>query len=302
MTTSPSVAQTVHSSLSEQDLSLLQGVNILLEGPAGSGKTWCLGTLVDAFPQLEVFYIALESGMESLFAYWQDRGKEIPPNLHWHQLQLATPGGFGQLEKTANLIAQGTQSSLTKIVDFDRHKNNPYARFLSVMNNFDDQRTGEKFGAVDTWGPNRCIIWDALTGLGNFVMAMQVGLKPVRDKPDYGVVQDQLERVIRYTCDGCKCHFIMLAHIERETDEVLGGSKIMTSAPGQKLSPKLPSMFSDTILTERRGTEWTWSTANPSADLKTRNLPVAEKINPDLAQIFRKWHSRGGRFSATVKT
>lgn len=202
---------------------------------------------------------------------------------------------------TAALIAGSTYEALCKIQDFTRAQNNPFERLLRVMNDFEDQRTGQKFGPVDSWGPDRAVVLDGTTGLSNFVMAMQVGIKPVRAKPDYGVVQEQMERFIRYCCDGCKCHFILIAHVEREMDDVLGGVKLMPSVPGQKLSPKLPSMFSDTILTVRNGTEWMWDTANPLADLKTRNLPVSQKIQPTFVQILEKWRSRGGRFSSSVK-
>lgn len=283
--------------------SLLAGVNVLLEGPPGSGKTYALGTLVSSFPSLECFYIGLESGIESLFAYWEDRKVAPPSNLHWHMLNLLPSGGggFGKMADTANQIANSTYAALCKIQDMTRGQNNPYERFLRVMNSFDDQRTGKNFGPVDSWGPDRCIILDALTGLGNFIMAMQVGIKPVRDKPDYGVVQEQMERFLRYTCDACKCHFVLLAHIDREVDEVMGGTKITTSAPGQKLGPKLPSLFSDTILTQRQGKVWDWSTAYPMADLKSRNLPVADKISPDFKAIIDKWQARGGKFTPTVK-
>lgn len=282
------------------EASLLPGVNVLLEGPAGTGKTYSIGSLVDT--GAEVFYIALEAGIESLLAYWTDRGKPVPANLHWHVLQLAQKGGFAAMATTAGVIASSTYASLCKIQDFTRAQNNPFERLLRMMNDFEDQHTGQKFGAVDSWGPDRAVVIDGATGLGNFVMVMQVGIKPVRDKPDYGVVQEQMERFIRYCCDGCKCHFILIAHVEREIDEVLGGIKLMPSAPGQKLSPKLPSMFSDTILTVRNGTEWLWDTANPAADLKTRNLPVSQKIQPHFKQIIDKWRSRGGRFSSTVKS
>ena len=40
----------------------LPGVNVLLMGPAGTGKTHSLGTLVEA--GIEVFYLGLESGLE----------------------------------------------------------------------------------------------------------------------------------------------------------------------------------------------------------------------------------------------
>ena len=48
--------------------SSLPGFNCMLMGPAGSGKTHAIGTLVDA--GVEVFYLALEPGLESLLGYW----------------------------------------------------------------------------------------------------------------------------------------------------------------------------------------------------------------------------------------
>ena len=281
--------------------SLLPGVNILLEGPAGTGKTYQIGSLVET--GVEVFFLGLEAGIESLVGYFSDppRSCEPPPNLHWHTLQLAMPGGFGKMAENAKLIANSTYAALCKVQDFTRAQNNPFERMLSVMNNFRDQRTGKEYGPVDSWGPDRCIVIDGLTGLGDFAMAMQVGMRPVKDKPDYMVSQDTISRFIKYCCDGCKCHFVLIAHIEREVDEAQGGSKIYPSAPGQKLGPKLPSMFSDTILTVRRGAEWSWSTGDPMADLKTRNLSVSEKIEPGFAQIISKWKSRGGRLSPNVR-
>ena len=62
----------------------LPGVNVLLMGPSGTGKTHSIGTLVDL--GIDVFYLALEAGMESLLGYWTDRGKEVPANLHWHKV------------------------------------------------------------------------------------------------------------------------------------------------------------------------------------------------------------------------
>jgi hypothetical protein len=274
-------------------------VNVLLEGPAGTGKTYCIGTLVDT--GVDVFYLNLGTGLESLLGYWTDRGAKPPDNLHWHSLELAQKGGFGAMALNAQVIAGSTLSALCKIQDMNRAANNPFEQLLKVMNSFQDQRTGINYGAVDGWGPDRAIVIDGTTELGNFVMAMQVGNKPVRDKPDYGIVQEQMERFIRYCCDGCKCHFVLIAHVERETDDVLGGLKLMTSAPGQKLAPKIPSMFSDTILTVRVKDKWNWDTGSPLADLKTRNLPVSQNIDPNFKLIIEKWQSRGGRFSSKVK-
>ncbi len=95
-------------------------------------------------------------------------------------------------------------------------------------------------------------------------------------------------------CDNCKCHFVLIAHVERETDAVLGGVKIMVSALGSKLAPKIPPMFSDVILTVREGSKWMWDTGSALADVKTRNLVVGQGLPADFRPIIEKWKSRGG--------
>jgi hypothetical protein len=130
---------------------------------------------------------------------------------------------------------------------------------------------------------------------------MVVGKKPVKSQADWGIAQDCVEKLLRMLTDGCKCHFVLISHVEREVDTVQGGTKITVSSLGRALPPKIPPMFSDVILAARQGTTWSWSTANALCDLKTRNLPYAEGLKPDFAQIISKWKSRGGRFSPVVK-
>jgi hypothetical protein len=119
-----------------------------------------------------------------------------------------------------------------------------------------------------------------------------VGGKAVRNQSDWGIAQDQVEKLVRMLCDNCPCHFVLLAHVERETDLVLGGVKLMVSTLGKALAPKLPAMFSDVILTERSGDKWSWNTASTMADVKTRNLPIASGIDPTFKTIFDKWKNR----------
>lgn len=286
------------TTVSQLEPSLLAGVNVLLEGPTGTGKTHAIGTLVDS--GVEVFFQALESGLESLIGYYTDRGKPIPSNLHWNTLSTIS-GGFAALAKSAKEIGDLTQDSLYKIQDFERGKRNHFHKLLMQLADFHDERTGQKFGPVDSWGPDRALVMDGLTGLGLFAMSLVVGQKPVRSQTDWGIAQDQVEKLLRQLCDGCKCHFVLLSHVEREVDAVMGGVKVTVSSLGKALPPKIPPMFSDVILTSRQGTNWTWSTANALCDLKTRNLPVAENIKPDFDQIIQKWKSRGGKFSPIVQ-
>lgn len=272
----------------------LPGFNVLLMGPAGTGKTYDIGSLVDADPNLEVFFLALEPGYESLYGYWKDRGKPVPPNLHVHRLAPAK-ASFKELIDSAKLINTMSLDALAKMADPNKSKYNQFVQLLEVLNDFPDDRTGKKFGAVDTWGPNRCLVTDGMTGIGQCAMSLVIGGKPVRSQSDWGIAQDQVEKILRMLTIGCRCHFVLISHVERETDQVLGGTKLFVSTLGKALTPKIAPMFSDVILTVREGTKWTWDTSNPLADVKGRNLPFAAGQTPDFKAILDKWKTRGGK-------
>lgn len=267
----------------------LPGVNVLLMGPSGTGKTHSIGTLVDL--GVEVFYLALESGMESLLGYWTDRGLPVPPNLHWHKVSAPT-ASFTDMIANAKNINMLNLDSLAKMTDPNKSKHNQFVSLLEALNNFPDDRTGEKYGPVNLWDQSRVLVVDGATGISQCAMALVVGGKAVRNQSDWGIAQDQVEKLVRMLCDNCPCHFVLLSHVERETDAVLGGVKLMVSTLGKALAPKFPAMFSDVVLCERSGDKWTWNTASAMADVKTRNLPIKSDNPPDFRAIMAKWASR----------
>lgn len=274
--------------------SLLPGVNVLLMGPAGTGKTHSIGTLIEA--GIEVFYLGLEPGLESVMAYFKDKGKEVPENFHWHQLE-APKASFLEMLDSATKINTMALDSLAKMQDPNRSKHNQFITMLKAVNNFKDQRTGKEYGCVDEWGPDRALVVDGMAGLARAAMSLVVGGKPVRNQSDWGIAQDQVEKIVRMWTDNCHCHFVLIAHVERETDAVLGGVKIMISTLGKALGPKLPPMFSDVILTVREGTKFSWDTGSVLADVKSRNLPIKSGNEPTFLAIIEKWKSRGGAIS-----
>jgi hypothetical protein len=267
----------------------LPGVNVLLMGPSGSGKTYSIGTLVDM--GLEVFFLALEPGMESLMGYWTDRGLEVPENFHWHKL-AGPKASFAEMISSATNINTLPLDALAKAVDPNRSKHNRFIELLKALNNFPDDRTGEVFGPVDEWDQTRVLVVDGLTGINNCAMSLVVGGKPVRSQSDWGIAQGQVKSIIQKLSENCQCHFILIGHVERETDAVLGGVKLMISTLGKALAPDLPIMFSDVILTERNADKWSWNTASALADVKTRNLPIKADIPPTFKTIMDKWLSR----------
>jgi AAA domain len=276
----------------------LSGVNVCLMGPSGTGKTYSLGTAVDwaAAHGVEVFFLDLENGLESLLGYYADRNKPIPANLHWHR--LATPkASFAELQGTAEKILQYNLETLSKLQDPNKTKYDRFITLLKALTDFPDDRTGKKFGAVDSWGAGSMLIIDGLAGINNCAMSMVVGGKPVRSQPDWGIAQDQVEKILRQLTDGCECHFILLAHVEREIDAVLGGVKLMVSTLGKALAPKIPAIFSDVVLSVREGTKWTWDTASSQADTKTRNLKIANNLPADFGVLFESWRKRAEAMS-----
>lgn len=271
--------------------SALPGTNVLLMGPAGTGKTHAIGTLVEA--GVEVFYLGLEPGLESLLGYFTDRKLPIPDNLHWHML-AAPKASFLDMIDNAKKINTMNLESLAKMNDPNRGRHNQFITMLEALNDFPDDRTGLKYGAVDAWTPSRALVVDGMAGLGRAAMSLVVGGKPVRNQSDWGIAQDQVEKIIRMWTDNCDCHFVLIAHVERETDAVLGGVKISVSALGNKLGPKINPMFSDVILTVREGNKFTWDTGSALADVKTRNLPIKQGLDATFTPIIAKWKSRGG--------
>ena len=271
-------------------MSALPGVNVCLMGGSGTGKTYSIGTLVDA--GIETFYLGFESGAESLLGYWTDRGKAVPPSLHISTVKTAS-AGWKEMADAAKLVNTLSYESLKKASDPNRSKYDQFERFLRAFGDVTDDE-GRHFGPADDFDTKRAIVVDGLTGLGVAAMAAVIGGKVDRDQKDWGLAQNLVEGTIRRLCDSCQCHFVLIAHVEREPDPLGGTSKITVSTLGRALAPKIPAMFSDVILTQRLGKEFYWDTENPMADVKSRNLPIAAKNPPNFGLILDRWKSRGG--------
>ena len=123
----------------------LAGVNVALMGPTGTGKTHAIGTLVET--GLEVFYIGMEAGLESLIGYFADRDKPIPDNLHWKTIE-GPAIGFEALQDSTNKVNTLSFEALCKLTDPHKTKYQQAVNLLKTLNSFDDERTGKNFAIV----------------------------------------------------------------------------------------------------------------------------------------------------------
>lgn len=262
----------------------LPGSNTLLVGATGTGKTYSIRTLVDA--GITPFIVFTEPGMRTV-------GDVPADKLHWHYVKPANVT-FDDLTANAKKIGTMSYESLTKMANMDKGKYQQFMEVLAVCHDFTCQRTGESFGDASTWGTDRALVIDSLTGLSKMAMNLVIGAKPVKHQGDWGVAMDNLGRLLDMFTDNLFCHYVLIAHLEREKDEITGAMRNMPSTLGQKLAPKIPQNFDDVVLCKEAGGKFFWNTTDPNTDLKNRNLERATNLEPSFVPLIESWKSAGG--------
>jgi AAA domain len=268
---------------------VLNGFKAILMGPTGTGKTTSIHTLVET--GLHVHYVPLESRTEPLIGYWTDKGEAVPDNLHICRVQQAQ-ASFLDIIEAAKQTMTLPHDAVMKMPDKRKSKYTGYINLLTACHAFVDERTGEKFEPADTWGTDRVLVVDGLTGLGEFAMANAIGGRVERTQTDWGVGQGYVMSFIRKVTDGCQCHFVLLAHVEREVDAILGGVKLMPATLGKAINGLVPTKFSDVIYARKEVDKFSWSTAESQVDVKNCNLPLSSKLDPSFVPLYEKWLSR----------
>lgn len=269
--------------------STILGPKILLLGDSGTGKTYSLRTLVDA--GLEVFIVFTENGQEVL-------ADTDPDQVHWAYTPPAPPS-FVEMAKMAKLVNTLSLKALSELTDSNRTRYGQFYEILTLLSDFRCERTQKSFGPIDDFGPGRVIVIDSLSGLSLAAMNLVVGGRPVRSQADWQIAMNILEQLLNKLCF-LQCSAVVTSHVEREVDEVLGGTSIMASTLGRKLAPKIPRFFSDVVNTQRNGNKFVWATDTSGMTLKSRNLPISGNLPPTFQSIFTAWTKRGGVLSPTL--
>lgn len=263
----------------------LQPPSVLLQGASGSGKTSSIVTLMRA--GIEVFVIGTEPGfVDSLL----DRVRELKLDinlLHWTTVLPATDG-WDALDAMTLSIGTLDFEGISKIKGIGKDKTRvPAMKFLVALKDFEDERTGKFYGSFTTWDDTRALVVDSLSGLSIISWYLTVGNKPTGAPGEWNIAMNYIEALLMKINSDRRCYFVLIAHIEKEMDEISGVMRIMTSTLGRKLAPKIPRFFSEVIYATRttEDPKFRWATIDRSADLKNRILPVGDKLVPDFGPI-----------------
>jgi hypothetical protein len=184
--------------------------------------------------------------------------------------------------------------NLCKVVDPFKQAHNKFIDVLTYCNAFTCDCCGKNWGSVSDWKTDRAFVVDSFSGLSDMAFALVVGNKPVRSMPDYGVSQNALRMFLGPLTTQTLCTVVVVAHIDREKDEITGGTSITVKSIGQKLGPDLPRNFSDVIRARRDAATFSWDTADSQATVVARHLPIASNLPPSFTPLIEKWKREGG--------
>lgn len=268
----------------------LQPPATLLMGPPGCGKTTVLVTL--ALAGLDVFVVITEpNGVDSLLDAWEKHKAPIE-KLHWATVSPTAAGwkAMGEMGRMINAMSYKDLSEMKQGIGKSEMKQFP--QLLSLFENFKCERDGKEYGDVTSWDASRALVVDSLSGLNLIVMQHTVGFKPSPHQGEWGIAMNSLEMLLLKLTADCRCFFILTAHVDKEPNELTGGTTIYASALGRKLAPKIPRFFSEVILARRAADKFLWSTASNEADLKNRALPVGSELFPSFKPIVDAYKRR----------
>ena len=268
--------------------SSLPGSKLLLVGDAGTGKTTSIASWLAA--GITPFCIFTEPSFEVLGDQKWDNALS---KMHWVYLPPAS-SPWTDLIDSAKKINTMSFKQLCQLDDINKRSYHQFIDFLIINNNFKCSHCGKEFGDVSKWGTDRALVWDSLSGLSYMAMRMMVGTKPVKDQGDWGVAMDNLENVLMKVTTDTRAWFQLISHMEPEKDEVSGAILQMPSTLGRKLAPKLAKMFSDVVVARRVADKFMWSTVEPNAVQKARNLDYKGDLPPTVVPIVESWKRRGG--------
>jgi hypothetical protein len=276
----------------------LRPPSTLLIGPAGTGKTTSIVSLLER--GIKVNMLATEPTAPNRVLEEAAKRGVSALDFHWKFVSPSVPS-WDSLVQSATMV---NTMSLKDIADMRggiaRSDGKQWIALIQAIQNFVSDRDGGAFGDATEWGENFAFVIDGLTGISTMSRMLTVGLKPNPNPGEWGVMQSNILTLMQKLTADCKCFFVCIAHVERETNEITGLSNITVSTLGAKLAPKLPPLFTNVVYAKRAASRFTWSTADTGVDTKNGDLPLSDALDPSFAPIVDSFRKRSAAARSPV--
>lgn len=268
-------------------------------GDSGVGKTSAAATFLQV-PDIDLYHIGTEPGACEVLVDACKRLGVSMEHLHFHQLKVAAPG-WDALFEMADKVKSMNYSQLADLKEIGKQKMAHWMAMLHQLKNFHCDRTGKDYGDVTSFGPTSALVIDSLSGLNKMAREYVVGYKPSMHQGEWGTAMSLEENLIYKLTTDRACFFVLIAHIDRETDEVFGGTKLTLSALGRKLAPQLVKYFSEIPMAKKDGDKFFWSTKESSQIItKNRILAIDDKLPPSFVPIVTGYRERVKALAAST--
>ena len=263
----------------------------LLMGVAGSGKTTSLTSFLKAGLSLRM--VATEPTAPSRVLD-ECRKRGISASRFDWQIVSPSPPGWDALKKSAAIVGSMNLKDIANLSQgIAKPDTQQWMRFLNAISSFTSDRTGEVLGDATEWNDSTAFVIDGLTGVNFMSRALTIGLKPNPAPGEWGVMQNNILDVVRKLATDCRCYFVLIAHVERELNEITGGSNLTVSTLGAKLAPKIPPWFTSVVLAKKLEDKFFWSTAETGVETKNGDLPLSRELEPSFEPLIAAYQSRG---------
>lgn len=286
--TMPTAAPEVGKAVPANAMSDVPGFKAILIGDTGSGKTWAFRSAIKA--GLSVRAILTEPHARLTLG-----DISCKDGMHWMYIPPST-GGWGEMMDRANLMTKMSWTAISKMTeDPKKSAYDSFWKLLHGLNAFKCDRCKQEFGDASTWGTDVLLGLDSLSGVNHAAMQMATGMSIARSQPQWGAAMSSELALIDKICMDVRCHFMLIAHADREANALTGASEITLLALGKANRGEFTKNFSDVIFAKRVMDKFMWSTLEPLVTgLKTTHLPLADKLEPNVGLLIDSWKKRGG--------
>jgi hypothetical protein len=255
----------------------------LLIGPGGSGKTTSLVTLLEQGLRLRL--LSTEPTAAGRIVIEARKRNIAIDRFHWHFVSPAVPA-WSALQESAKLVNTISLEDIAKLRQgIAKGDGRQWIELINALAAF------PQFGDVTEWGDDCAFAIDGLTGIGAMSRNLTVGLKPNPAPGEWGVMQGNILTLMQKLTADCKCFFILIAHVEREMNEITGSANLTVSTLGAKLAPKLPPLFTNVVYAKKVGEAFYWSTADQGVDTKNGDLPLGSTLVPSFKPIVEAYRA-----------